>query len=322
MEFYELCLCPRFVDLMTPHGLLTKYLAGAKLGTVLADVCFCHGALHQRNLGKIPPSLYTSIEQSHRSPEAETEVRRCGDVSRELLVEPLTESQRKEGWKICTGSIHEWFDELNAFAAREIEHYISESDEFLERMNLREFWHSLPPPPPPDTVVLSKWKSEGSMSVCSQDDQEDVCRSGGSYWALVGGFDHPQPGSRLLQYGTTFLSCNIFCNDGYFFATGMGWTPDKQKIPTVVYENWLNDEAEVYLWNIYTIIDLIMHMFLQPMVPSLVITEYLKCSGMVLFAAMPCSNKKCFLRLLIARCPLCDNRSSASRRFTACNGFA
>lgn len=32
----------------------------------------------------------------------------------------------------------------------------------------------------------------------------------GLSWSSVGGYDHPQPGSRLLQYGT--CSCSYSCS--------------------------------------------------------------------------------------------------------------
>jgi len=45
-----------------------------------------------------------------------------------------------------------------------------------------------------------------------------------SHWSAEGGYNHPTPGSRLLQYG-------------------MGWMPDKSVNPTLVYDNFLSDGA-------------------------------------------------------------------------------
>eukprot|EP01035_Chromulina_nebulosa_P019518 gene19518-25415_t len=42
-----------------------------------------------------------------------------------------------------------------------------------------------------------------------------------THWAAVGGYDHKQPGSRLLQYG-------------------MGYMPDKSINPSVIYANYLS----------------------------------------------------------------------------------
>lgn len=48
------------------------------------------------------------------------------------------------------------------------------------------------------------------------------------FWASVGGYGHPHPSSRLMQYG-------------------MGWMPDKSVNPTVIYANYLNNGKPVSL---------------------------------------------------------------------------
>ena len=53
-----------------------------------------------------------------------------------------------------------------------------------------------------------------------------------SLWATIGGYDHPHPSSRLMQYG-------------------MGWMPDKSINPTVIYANYLNNGKPIPLpWDV------------------------------------------------------------------------
>lgn len=179
-----------------------RYLTGAKLGAVVGDVCFCHGALNVGNIGKVPPGSLGA--------EAEAELRAPGpsEVSSDLLVEPLSPALASEGWDLCTGSVQQWYERLNSFANREIQDYMSRSDHYIAQMTSGEFHQASPQPSPPTTPRLttnlsySSTQTAGTVSLCSTDgsDVNDM-RSGGAYWALVGGYNHPQPGSRLLQYG-------------------------------------------------------------------------------------------------------------------------
>lgn len=95
-----------------------------------------------------------------------------------------------------------------------MQQYASESNDFFDRIATGEHYQPSPPPSPPSTPRLTTNLSYSTVhtartsSVQSQEDfmgtaaedGEDM-RSGGAYWALVGGYGHPQPGSRLLQYG-------------------------------------------------------------------------------------------------------------------------
>lgn len=218
---------------------------GAELGVVVADVCFCHGALTVGNLGKVPPAVGVSGR-----PEGAGEP---AGLSADLT-EPLSGMQVLQGWRVCTGDVREWYRELNDFAHNEMFHYQSTSEEYIQRMCTGEFHRPSPLPSPPTTPRLttnlsySTTHTAHTTSVCSQDDVDDEdTRSGGAYWALVGGYAHPQPGSRLLQYGnfTTASSRGYAFDFGMHVIAGMGWTPDNEKNPSLVYENWLNDKGEV-----------------------------------------------------------------------------
>eukprot|EP01031_Cornospumella_fuschlensis_P035299 gene35299-42771_t len=77
-----------------------------------------------------------------------------------------------------------WSERINAFQKQEIEDYISHASSYLE--------------PASSSSAIGR----------------------GGIWEVGGGYDHPQPGSRLLQYG-------------------MGWTADRQLNPSVIYATYL-----------------------------------------------------------------------------------
>ena len=93
-------------DLVAPDGALTKYLLGAKLGTVVGDVCFCHGALSASSIGKVPPSADEAGRVCPTSSTAPAAADRdSSDISADLMTEPLSGLWTLEGWRQCSGSV-------------------------------------------------------------------------------------------------------------------------------------------------------------------------------------------------------------------------
>lgn len=80
---------------------------------------------------------------------------------------------------------------MNAFVQSEISDY---------RANIHTFLNTLNSPLDANSHVLHT----GSDQISSPTDvNSHVLPSGGidQIWDIAGGYDHPQPGSRLLQYG-------------------------------------------------------------------------------------------------------------------------
>ena len=69
------------------------------------------------------------------------------------------------------GDVHEWVARINAFVAEEVRDYRNRTTEYLQ----------------------------------------SLATTGGEIWEVKGGYSHPQPGSRLLQYGTLCVLCGVFC---------------------------------------------------------------------------------------------------------------
>lgn len=44
-----------YIDMVSPTGILTRYLSCCQVAAVMGEVMFVHGALHKHNLGYIPP---------------------------------------------------------------------------------------------------------------------------------------------------------------------------------------------------------------------------------------------------------------------------
>ena len=82
-------------------------------------------------------------------------------------------------------NLEEWVDALNSFKQQETEDYIENIDSYV------------------------------STSM----------RAPSSSWSNVGGYSHPQPGSRLIHYG-------------------MGWNSDKTVNPTIIYANFLDSKGK------------------------------------------------------------------------------
>jgi hypothetical protein len=57
------------------------------------------------------------------------------------------------------------------------------------------------PTPPQSRSPVASPELRKALQTSSDSEQTS---GGGAYWALSGWYDHPQPGSRLLQYGMTW----------------------------------------------------------------------------------------------------------------------
>ena len=113
-------------------------------------------------------------------------------------------------------SLRAWVAAVNRFALEEVvdfeEHigaYIEAADSDLSATDVKKQYDS------------GSSDGDGNGSRCV-----DICRESIS-WAAVGGYDHPQPGSRLMQYA-------------------MGWMPDKSVNPSVIYAEGLTKATSGY----------------------------------------------------------------------------
>eukprot|EP00595_Chromulina_sp_UTEXLB2642_P000516 CAMPEP_0196763616 /NCGR_PEP_ID=MMETSP1095-20130614/4430_1 /TAXON_ID=96789 ORGANISM="Chromulina nebulosa, Strain UTEXLB2642" /NCGR_SAMPLE_ID=MMETSP1095 /ASSEMBLY_ACC=CAM_ASM_000446 /LENGTH=317 /DNA_ID=CAMNT_0042117199 /DNA_START=452 /DNA_END=1402 /DNA_ORIENTATION=- len=96
--------------------------------------------------------------------------------------------------------VFEWADRLNEFAHSEILDYIDNADSYLNQLE-------------------KEYADKQHSNYLSTGELIDLLEP--KHWAAVGGYDHKQPGSRLLQYG-------------------MGYMSDKSVNPSVIYANYLS----------------------------------------------------------------------------------
>ena len=137
-----------------------------------------------------------------------------------------------------------WVAAVNRFALEEVEDFADHIGAYIEAAD-RDL--SL-------TDVKKKHDNSSSSSGSSSGGRcVDICRESIS-WAAIGGYDHPQPGSRLMQYA-------------------MGWMPDKSVNPSVIYAEGLTKATSGYNPNA-TDSSGALHKALPE--PSLEVARYLK----------------------------------------------
>jgi hypothetical protein len=88
--------------------------------------------------------------------------------------------------------VAEWIDGLNNFAAAEITDYKRNTEAFLQSLCNGGDAHT--------NSAGSSASGEGNTRLGS--DVPAIER----IWETAGGYNHPQPGSRLVQYGETRLN--------------------------------------------------------------------------------------------------------------------
>ena len=160
-----------------------------------------------------------------------------------------------------------WVAAVNQFALEEVvdfaEHigaYIQAADRDLSPTDVKKKHDSSSGSSGSGVVATDGSDSQGAVSGVGSDSDKgrcvDICRESIS-WAAVGGYDHPQPGSRLMQYA-------------------MGWMPDKSVNPSVIYAEGLTKATSGYNANAANH-DSSMGQATKPLPePSLEVARYLK----------------------------------------------
>jgi hypothetical protein len=218
-----------FVDLMRPDGLMMEYLKCAKIAVILGDTLFIHGAIHTYNMGWLPQmkvfpqgengspvgkpvslvdfktTTYDPMTTVHSTksdtsqrgqPKVDTEVEPAPLLGQAPPTPPLSSSSSTS--KVSTLlPLRKWVHAINQFALEEVTDFAENIGAYIEAAD-----------------------RELSATDVKQTDPTTAINRETITWAAAGGYDHPQPGSRLMQYA-------------------MGWMPDKSVNPSVVYANHL-----------------------------------------------------------------------------------
>ena len=205
-----------FIDLMRPDGLMMEYLKCAKIAVILGDTLFIHGAIHTYNMGWLPQmKVFSTAENSSHTgkPVSLADFKTATyDPMASVQSKNLDESQRgSEKPELDTTAtpamppadaatllpLRKWVAAINQFALEEVSDFAENIGAFVEAAD-KELSATDMKQTCPTTAI----------------NRETIS------WAAAGGYDHPQPGSRLMQYA-------------------MGWMPDKSVNPSVVYANHL-----------------------------------------------------------------------------------
>lgn len=104
-------------------------------------------------------------------------------------------------------NLHKWVEAVNAFARFEMSDYIKHHEEYISRVNM-------------ECECESESESESDALVGLESGPTQTPSPGPLVWSHSGGYDHAQPGSRLVQYGMAVL-------------------PDLTTNPTAVYSSYM-----------------------------------------------------------------------------------
>ena len=139
------------------------------------------------------------------------------DPMQQPLPQPLSPSCSSSTSSPPVLPLRAWVAAVNRFALEEVEDFADHIGAYIEAADSDL---SL-------TDVKKKHDNNSSSSGSSSGGRcVDICRESIS-WAAIGGYDHPQPGSRLMQYA-------------------MGWMPDKSVNPSVIYAEGLTKATSGY----------------------------------------------------------------------------
>eukprot|EP01034_Spumella_vulgaris_P029274 gene29274-36296_t len=199
-------------------GLLTRYMELGKICVVIGDVAFTHGAFHDYNMGwvpssSLPPHHTFTLDHNKHLPQQST----CGGVF----------LSRADEWVKC----------VNEFAHNEILDYKQNMATYLASLHATVTTEETEGQDPniksaskPTSPLASENNADRDFSSDDEDGRklqsEEKVANLGISWDVYGGYSHPQPGSRLIQYG-------------------MGWLRDRSVNPSVIYSSYLNDGVPV-----------------------------------------------------------------------------
>jgi hypothetical protein len=159
-----------FLSILQPGtGLLWRFLSLGRISLLLGDNLFVHGALHDHNIGWLPPSYdyCSSIESDNTNNNITTETEGEGEIGT-VVDDPL-----------------EWDEKINRFVVAEMDDYSRRSFDHLISATR-------------ETLGLA---NPNNPSNPKDDSNPNSCALQEFLWETKGGYDHKQPGSRLIQYG-------------------------------------------------------------------------------------------------------------------------